>query len=70
VRRIEEPLLLLTGAKDKTTPPVLARSLYAASPLPEGRKRLLIVPVANHNQAMMRTEAIAAYKSFLESLEK
>jgi len=70
VRRIEEPLLLLTGAKDKTTPPVLARSLYAASPLPEGRKTLLIVPVANHNQAMMRVEAIAAYRRFLESLGK
>jgi fermentation-respiration switch protein FrsA (DUF1100 family) len=70
VRRIEEPLLLLTGAKDKTTPPVLARSLYAASPLPEDRKALLIVPVANHNQAMMRTEAIAAYRRFLDSVEK
>ncbi|HEY5723702.1 MAG TPA: alpha/beta fold hydrolase [Allosphingosinicella sp.] len=68
VRRIEEPLLLLTGAKDKTTPPVLARSLYAASPLPEGSKSILIVPVANHNQAMMRLEAVAAYKAFLDSL--
>jgi fermentation-respiration switch protein FrsA (DUF1100 family) len=70
VRRIDEPLLLLTGAKDKTTPPVLARALYAASPLPEGRKTLAIVPLADHNQAMMRVEAIAAYKRFLDSLAK
>jgi pimeloyl-ACP methyl ester carboxylesterase len=70
VRRIDEPLLLLTGAKDKTTPPVLARALYAASPLPEGRKTLAIVPLADHNQAMMRVEAIAAYKRFLDSIPR
>jgi pimeloyl-ACP methyl ester carboxylesterase len=70
VRRIEEPLLLLTGARDKTTPPALARSLHAASPLPEGRKTLAIIPVADHNQAMMRTEALAVYRRFLNSIPR
>lgn len=63
--RIEEPLLLLVGAADRTTPPSLSQALYAASPLPPGRKTLAIVPGAGHNDVLVRPEAIAAYRAFL-----
>ena len=63
--RIEEPLLLLVGAKDGTTPPSLSQGLYAASPLPEGRKTLQVVAGAGHADVMTRPGAIAAYRAFL-----
>jgi uncharacterized protein len=69
VPRIDEPLLLLVGAKDGTTPPSLSRGLYAASPLPEGRKTLQIVAGAGHTDVMTRPEAIAAYRAFLAGLD-
>jgi fermentation-respiration switch protein FrsA (DUF1100 family) len=67
--RIEEPLLLLVGAKDGTTPPRLSRGLYAASPLPETRKTLRIISGAGHGDVMTRPEAIRAYRAFLASLD-
>ena len=63
--RIDEPLLILVGQRDRTTPPSLSQALYAASPLAEGRKRLAVVPRANHNDVMIQPEAIAAYRAFL-----
>jgi fermentation-respiration switch protein FrsA (DUF1100 family) len=65
---IEEPLLLLVGAKDGTTPPSLSQALYAASPLAPDRKTLTIVPKAGHTDSMERIEAIAAYRRFLDSI--
>jgi len=65
---IDESLLILVGAKDKTTPPRLAEALYAASPLPADRKSLAVIPAAGHNDVMMRAEAIAAYRRFLANL--
>jgi fermentation-respiration switch protein FrsA (DUF1100 family) len=66
--RIEEPLLILVGEKDRTTPPSLSRALYAASPLPAGRKSLVEVPGAGHVDALPRPEALAAYRAFLAAL--
>lgn len=66
--RIEEPVLILVGAKDGTTPPRLAEGLYRASPLPEGRKTLQVVPGAGHTDAMTKPAAIAAYRGFLSRL--
>ena len=66
--RIEEPLLLLVGERDRTTPPRLSRALYEASPLAPGRKALAIVPRAGHEDVMLRPEAAAAYRAFLASL--
>ena len=63
--RIEEPLLILVGAADRTTPPSLSQALYAASPLPAARKTLAIVAGAGHNDVLLRPEAIAAYRAFL-----
>jgi len=66
--RIEEPLLILVGAADRTTPPSLSQALYAASPLPAGRKTLAVVPGADHNDVLLRPEATAAYRAFLAAL--
>lgn len=63
--RIEEPLLILSGERDRTTPPRLARALYDASPLPPGRKSIVIVRGANHNDVMLRPDAISAYRTLL-----
>ena len=65
--RIEEPVLLLVGAADRTTPPGLSEALYAASPLPSRRKTLGIVPRAGHNDVLLQPEAIAAYRAFLNA---
>jgi fermentation-respiration switch protein FrsA (DUF1100 family) len=66
--RIDEPLLLLVGERDRTTPPRLSRALYEASPLPAGRKTLLVVPRADHNDALLQPESIAAYRRFLAAI--
>lgn len=68
VPRIDEPLLLIVGARDGTTPPGLSQRLYAASPLPEARKTLQVVAGAGHADVMTKPSAIAAYKAFLASL--
>jgi dipeptidyl aminopeptidase/acylaminoacyl peptidase len=65
VTRIEEPLLIIVGGKDKTTPPVLSQRLYEASPLPAGRKQLVLVPEANHNNVMVAKTVHAAYARLL-----
>jgi uncharacterized protein len=69
VPRIDEPLLLLVGAKDGTTPPSLSRGLYAASPLPEGRKTLQVVAGAGHTDVMTKAGAMEAYRAFLRRLD-
>ncbi|HZG47869.1 MAG TPA: alpha/beta hydrolase [Allosphingosinicella sp.] len=66
--RIEEPLLILVGSADRTTPPRLSQALYNASPLPPGRKSLAIIPGANHVDVMDRPQTIAAYRAFVERL--
>lgn len=66
---IDEPLLLLVGAKDGTTPPSLSQRLYAASPLPGGRKTVAVVAGAGHTDVMTRREAAQAYRTFLSRLD-
>lgn len=63
--RIEEPVLVLVGAADRTTPPSLSQALHAASPLPAERRTLAIVPGAGHNDVLAHPAAIAAYRGFL-----
>jgi fermentation-respiration switch protein FrsA (DUF1100 family) len=66
VAAIDEPLLLMVGADDHTTPPSLSEALYRASPLPPSAKTLAIVPRAGHTDCMVKPEAIAAYRAFLD----
>lgn len=65
---IDEPLLILVGRDDHTTPPSLSEALYAASPLPESRKRLAIIDGAGHNDVMTSPQAMGAYAEFLRRL--
>lgn len=65
--RIEEPLLILVGRNDGTTSPSLSEALYAASPLPPGQKTLTIVSGAGHNDVLLKPEATAAYRAFLDA---
>ena len=65
--RIEEPLLLLVGSRDTTTPPAMSQALYRQSPLPAGRKTLVIVEGADHNDVLTRPAAQQAYRAFLAS---
>jgi alpha-beta hydrolase superfamily lysophospholipase len=67
--RIDEPVLILVGAEDRTTPPSLSQALYAASPLPEGRKTLAIIPATGHNDVLLRPEARRAYADFLARID-
>ena len=65
---IDEPLLILVGRNDRTTPPALSEALLAASPLPEGRKTLAVIDGAGHNDVLLRPAAIRAYAAFLDRL--
>jgi fermentation-respiration switch protein FrsA (DUF1100 family) len=67
--RIDEPLLLLVGTKDRTTPPRLSQGLYAASPLPASRKTLRAIAGAGHGDVMTKAETIRSYRAFLASLD-
>jgi fermentation-respiration switch protein FrsA (DUF1100 family) len=67
--RIAEPLLLLVGARDGTTPPRLSQSLYAASPLPPARKTLRAIAGAGHEDVMTKPETIVVYRAFLADLD-
>jgi fermentation-respiration switch protein FrsA (DUF1100 family) len=63
---ITEPLLLVVGEADRTTPASMSRALHAASPLAASRKFLAVIPGAGHNDAMLRPEAAEAYRRFLD----
>ncbi len=63
--RIEEPMLLLVGARDATTPPRLSEALYRLSPLPPERKTLAVIAGAGHNDVLMQRPAQDAYRAFL-----
>jgi hypothetical protein len=63
--RIEEPLLLLVGSRDTTTPPAMSQALYRQSPLPAGLKTLVIVDGADHNNVLTMAAAQQAYRAFL-----
>jgi fermentation-respiration switch protein FrsA (DUF1100 family) len=70
MRDIEEPLLLLVGAQDRTTPPRLSERLYAASTSPSSRKTLVVVPGAGHNDVLAHSSAAEAYGAFLRRVAR
>ncbi|MBX9402147.1 lysophospholipase [Lysobacter sp. BMK333-48F3] len=65
VEALDEPVLFVAGENDVATPPRFAEALYRATPLPEGRKRLLIVPARNHVNAADSPEFRQALSAFL-----
>jgi fermentation-respiration switch protein FrsA (DUF1100 family) len=65
---ITEPLLILVGQQDSSTPPSFSKALYRASPLPAGKKRLVVVPGAGHNDVLAHSQAISAYREFLAGI--
>jgi pimeloyl-ACP methyl ester carboxylesterase len=60
------PALVLEGEDDKTTPPRLAKQVYAA--LPSSSKRLLLVPGAGHNDVLTNAIVQPAYCQFIGEL--
>jgi len=65
IGRIDEPLLILVGAADATTPPSLSEALYRLSPLPADRKTLAVIEGAGHNGVLMQQAGQEAYRAFL-----
>lgn len=49
IRRVDVPVLIVHGAEDQYVPSHLSQKLYAAAP---GKKKLLLVPGATHNNSM------------------
>ncbi len=49
IRRVDVPVLIVHGSDDRYVPSRLSEKLYAAAP---GRKKLLVVPGATHNNSM------------------
>lgn len=62
---LDEPVLLVVGENDDTTPPKFARELYETASQPEGRKRLLIVPGRNHFNASDSPQFQEALTAFI-----
>lgn len=62
---IEEPLLLLVGSLDKTTPARFSEALYKASSLPPEQKFLKFVDGAGHNDVLTKPEAATKYAEFV-----
>ncbi len=67
VRRITEPLLILAGADDARIPAWMSRELYAASPLPAGRKRLAVFESAGHNRVPYHRDFPDVYLGFVRA---
>lgn len=67
IDRIEEPLMIIVGERDRDTPPTFSRQLYEASSLPQDRRHLVIVPNASHSDVFRQPSAIDAYRRFLDS---
>lgn len=66
MERIEEPLLLLVGSRDRDTPPRFSQALHAASSLPSSCKQLVVVEGATHSDVLEQPAAISAYRAFLQ----
>ncbi|WKE65859.1 alpha/beta hydrolase [Gallaecimonas kandeliae] len=66
VERYKGPLLVLVGDQDKTTPPELARKLYAESA--SSQKQLVIAKGRRHGNALADDQALAKVRDFVAAL--
>ena len=65
VKSYTAPLLLMTGANDRITPPSFAQTLYAKSATAESMRRIAIVEGKGHGDVMASENAIAAYRELI-----
>ncbi len=66
VQALDEPVLYVVGADDRTTAPAFSQALFDATPLPEGDKRLLVVPGRGHDTASLSPEFQAEMLALLQ----
>ena len=64
-RGLDEPVLYVVGAEDRTTPPAFSREMYEATPLPVDRRQLLVVPERGHNDATRSDAFRQAMSAFI-----
>ena len=50
---LDEPVLIVVGANDQTTLPAMSSKLFAAANVPNTMKQLLVVPGADHQNALL-----------------
>jgi len=67
---LDEPLLLVVGAKDTTTRPEMSRALFDHALVPGDRKELLVVDGAGHMNAALAPAYGQAFARLLETLTK
>lgn len=70
VAALDEPVLFVVGADDDVTPPSFSRELYASAPLPDGRRRLLVVPGRGHMNAADSPEFRAMAEQLLAQVQR
>jgi uncharacterized protein len=63
--RVRAPTLMLSGERDKSTPPALAMKVFDALAAP--RKRFVLAPGAGHEDVLSRPAAAAALCQFLRA---
>lgn len=63
---LDEPLLLVVGARDTTTRPEMSRVLFERAGLPAGRKELLVVDGAGHMDATFDPAYADAFSRLME----
>jgi fermentation-respiration switch protein FrsA (DUF1100 family) len=63
---LDEPLLLLVGAEDETTPAFFSQRLYDAAKVPAERKQLAVVPGRGHNDVMLDPSFGPLYGGFID----
>ena len=51
LQKLDEPVLIVVGAKDQTTRSAISTKLFEAAKMPSAMKKLLIVPGAGHNNS-------------------
>ena len=69
VKSLDEPVLILVGEKDSSTPIVFSKELFAAVSPQVTNKKLVIVPDAGHNNSTLSRDFREAMKSFVQSLQ-
>lgn len=63
---LDEPLLVVVGRNDLTTPPKMAEALFARAALPADRKELLVVADAAHMDATRKPAYADAFARLLQ----